>query len=164
MLNYKQDEAIDIHSLDMEWLRQADTFAKYAEQLAEAEAVIKRKNEKLKLLAAELTEQINKSVEAYLGEGVKATVANVEAYILRYPEYKLLKEELIDLEFEKDILLVAVQAMRMKCTALENLVRLHGQSYFGSPKEPKESAGFQDKAISKAADHKVKTAISRRNK
>ena len=159
----KPDEelGIDPERLDVEWIKHPDTFHKYAHAAADAERTAKEAAENVKVIRSELIRKANKNPERYLGKGNKATGTNVEAYYRKHPDHIEAKEELIEAEYERDIIQAAKSAMFMKKVALESLVKLAMQGWFASPVAPKTMTELKeqiDEADARTTSSMVKKA------
>jgi hypothetical protein len=136
--DYEADLEIDRNALDLEWIEQPRLFMKYAEESAKADNRVMEFAERLKVLRSELILEANEQGEDVLGEGVKATAVNCEAYYRNHKKYRQAKQEWIEASGEAGLLKAAVFAMGQRKTALENLARLHGQEYFAGPRTPRD--------------------------
>ncbi len=160
-MDYEADLQIDPDQLDVEWLEQANRFMKYAEASADADAEVKRINEKIKNLQSELTLDAHQD-PTIMGKDIKPTVANVEAYYREHDNYKKLKDQVIDAEHDADVLRNAVFAFHQRKAALEQLVTLHGQQYFAGPTEPRNlGLEFEKRSRHGIASKKVKAGTKR---
>lgn len=156
-MNYEEDLKIDPDQLDVECLNQAEKFFKYSEQLAYADKAAKKAHEKVKVIRSELVKEARE-------EGAK-NANQEEAYYRTNRKHKEAKDELIEAEFEKDLLQASVFAFSHRKTMLENLIRLHGQNYFAGPEIPrdlKEFAENYDKMKGERAKERVKKSIKKR--
>jgi hypothetical protein len=133
-LNYEADIRIDEDMLDAEWLEQAALFMKYANNYADAQRDFDDVKQKLDILKAELDIEIRKNPKDYDIE--KVTEGSIQSAILITPSYQAMYDALLEAKYENDMAKNAVQAFNMRKDALENLVKLHGQSYFAGPKVP----------------------------
>ena len=133
--NFNEELAINPDALDVEWLMQPQLFMKYAEALADAEVAVDRAKEKLELARAETDSDVRGNIEAYTGSTKKPTEAVISALITQHPDYKDALSKFNEAKSTAKIMVMAVRAFDQRKTALENLVRLHGQSYFSSPSE-----------------------------
>lgn len=137
-MNYEFDMQIDATALDVEWLEQAPLAMRYGRIWADKKEDLQRANENVKLVKAELTVKINDDPEKYLGAGIKSTVANVEACILKHQDYQVARDEALDAEKQFNLIDIAKNEICFtRKSALENLVTLHGQQYFAGPKIPR---------------------------
>jgi hypothetical protein len=163
--SYERDMSIDVQALDVEWTEQAELAMKYGRMWAEAQDTLERANENVKLIKAELNVRINENPEKLLGEGVKATVANVEACILQHVDYQQAREAWLDALKQSNLLSVAKNEISFtRKSALENLVILHGQSYFAGPNVPRNlKVEVDKKRENQKANAEMKKIERRRN-
>jgi len=136
--NYEADLRIDPDFLDAEFLNHPALFMKYAEQSAKANKLAKEAEERVKTLRSELVKNANEDPDTYLGKGVKPTAPVVEAFYRTDEDYQEAKQEMIDAQYDADMLTNIVFAFQARKLTLENLVRLQGQNYFSSPQEPRD--------------------------
>ena len=132
------DLAIDPDFLDAEFLNHPAVFMRYARESAKANKAAKQAEETVKLVRSELTNMANIDPDACLGKGVKPTVTAVEAFYRQHEDHKKAKEVWVEACYMADLLSNAVFAFQARKSALENLVRLHGQNYFSTPQEPRD--------------------------
>ena len=139
MDNYKNDMAIDDTALDIEWLEQAELATKWGIKCIDAKDELARAEENVKITRAELVQKANADPDKYLGDYVKPTVANVEAYYRTHKDHKDAKERWLTALKEVGVLEVVKNEISFtRKAALENMVQLHGQSYFAGPKMPRD--------------------------
>ncbi len=134
--NYAEDLAIDLHKLEEEWQKQPQLCVKYSNTLADA---IKAKDkiwERLKVRRSELI----KWASANPGEleGGKATGPVVEAYYRTHQDHRDLKDDLVEAEYQVNILQgIANSFDYQRKAAIEGEVALWIGQYFIGPKEPR---------------------------
>jgi len=133
-MNYERDILIDETSLDIEWLEQSALFMKYAKHSAEALRDFDDVKQNLDVLKGELDKSIRENPSNFGIE--KVTEGAIQSAILTDKGYQAMYEELLNAKYENDMARNAVVAFNMRKDALENLVKLHGQSYFSGPKVP----------------------------
>jgi hypothetical protein len=134
-MNYEKDVRIDETALDIEWLEQPTLMRKYTKHLAEMQKVEDTTKIEMELIWAELDIKIRKNPEEF---GLtKITETAIKNNILILDEYKEVNEAYIDAIFNKNIAKGVVNSIQQKKDALENLVKLHGQSYFAGPSIPR---------------------------
>jgi len=134
MNNYEEDMRIDDQMLDVEWLEQPEKMFKYCKLAAEARRDLDAAKEKVDIVKADLDKQI-RSTPAVFGIE-KITETAIQNVILTRTEYIKANNSFMQLKYEVDMASSAVRAMEQRKEALENLVRLHGQSYFAGPRVP----------------------------
>jgi len=160
-LNYEGDIQIDPDHLDVEWIEQPQVFMKYAEECAHADKTAKRADEKLKTIRSEIILQANECPDI-MGDGVKPTGQNIEAFYRTRKEYKEAKKEMVLAQHDADIMKNAVSAFHQRRVALENLVRLQAQGYFAGPTEPRDlGVEYTKNAKHKKAADRVKKKSTR---
>lgn len=138
-MDYINDCRIDETAIDLEWLNQPSLAMKYGFHWAGLQKEFEAAEEKMKIKFAELTDLVNSDPVAYLGEGVKVTLGNVDSYISRHPTYQKLKNQVVELRHETNMAKIAYQEIsNSRKSALENLVKLLGQNYFAAPNVPKD--------------------------
>jgi hypothetical protein len=137
-MNYEQDMKISPSDLDTEWLAQPSLMFKYANICATAEKKKDEAKEQLDFVKAEIDQEIRLDPGKF---GLEKIVEKaVENTILSQGRYKTASEEFIQAKYEWNVAKGAVDAVEQRKTALENLVRLHGQNYFAGPKIPRDLA------------------------
>ncbi|MCK9520636.1 MAG: hypothetical protein M0R74_16675 [Dehalococcoidia bacterium] len=135
-LNYETDTFIDMTALDIEWLRQPDLMLRYARYMAEAKKGLDEAKERLDVGKARIEMNIRTYPESF--NLSKLTEGAIQSTLLLQEEYQKLSKEYIDARYEYDVAAAAVRAIDQKKTALENLVRLLGASYFAGPQVPRD--------------------------
>jgi len=158
-LDYKKDVTIDEGALDYELLIQADLRRKYGENLSEMESRRDRMQDKLDVCRAEIDRDIRTSPEDY-EITVKLTETVIANTILLQNEYRETLELLRELEYEVKYTKHAVQSIEHKKSALEELVKLHGQSYFAGPRIPRDLSKERERK-NEAAAQVSKKAMTR---
>lgn len=162
-MNYQKDIVIDQDALDVEWLNQPALALRYGKHWACCVEDLARAEEHLKIVQADLVDMVNQDPAAYLGEGIKPTIGNIDAYVIRHEDYKVAKDEVIKRQYEVNVANIAkMEIGNSRKSALENLVRLHGQNYFAGPSVPRDLSKEALKvAQSKRADNAVSTVMKR---
>ncbi len=127
---------IDHSALDVEWLDQPNLMIRYIRHQANCALTLDKAKERLDVLRAELDKKIRAHPEKF--DVSKLTETVVTNTIIIQPEYKDLQEEVLEAKYEFDIARAAVSAINARKEALENLVKLHGMSYFAGPKMPRD--------------------------
>lgn len=158
-LNYEQDVKIDEQALDIEWLEQAALFLKYARHAANMRKELDAAKENLDVIKAEADNYIRKNPAEFKIE--KVTEAVVTSLILQDETVQKANKRFNDAKYELDMAQAAVSAMNQRKDALENLVKLHGQSYFAGPKVPRDLK-WEREEKEKRTNAGVASKISRR--
>ena len=160
-MNYEKDIRIDDSSLDVEWLEQPALFMRYAKHSAEARRLLDEAKQKLDVTKAEVDKAVRENPEAC--GIVKVTEGAVQSAILTNADYTEAYQEYLNAKYEADMASYAVQAFNQRKEALENLVRLHGQSYFAGPKIPRDLT-WEREEKQKRSDAGVASHLSRKNR
>lgn len=135
-LNYEQDLFIDENALDLEWLSQPMLMLNYTEAAASARREIDRMKETLSVKKAELDKAIRKNPDKYDIEKITESVVN--STIIMQKSYQDIQSDVIDAQYEHQMLQGAVQAVEHRKQALENMSKLLGLQYFAGPKTPRD--------------------------
>jgi len=160
-MNYEHDMTIDVDALDVEWAGQARLMMQYAKHAAKTRLEVERKKEELDIVRAGLDMKIRVDPEKY--GIVKLTESVVSSTIITQKEYMVANEEYQLLQYESNMAQGAVRALEGKKTALENLVKLHGQQYFAGPSVPRDlSKEWEQHERQKNVDAGVGSKIRRR--
>ena len=160
-MNYEQDMTIDPDSLDVEWIEQPRLMLQYSRHAAKTRLEVERKKEELDIVRAGLDMKIRVDPEKY--DIVKLTESVVSSTIITQKEYMVANEEFLLLQYESNMVQGAVRALEGKKTALENLVKLHGQQYFAGPSVPRDlSKEWAQHERQKSVDAGVGNKMKRR--
>jgi hypothetical protein len=149
---------VDRRALDEQWESQPALFLEYAEKLAEVNAEVDRLKDGVEVVRAQLDSRVRKELAASVA---KVTEAMVTAAIAS--DKDMIETLKILREAQKDaaILKAEVQALDQRRSALENLVRLHGQEYYAVPTTTPEDRAQYNK---NRANSKVREAMTRKRK
>lgn len=128
------DFQIDVLQLDQEWLKQAGLHHEYATRLADAKLELERLKATAAVNAAELELAMRADPDGY--ELPKVTDSVITAALAAEPDVQKYQQLIREAKHEVDILSGACGALYDKRKALENLVQLHGQDYFSTPRVP----------------------------
>ena len=159
-LNYEKDIFIDENQLDIEWLEQSSLMLKYCNHESQMEQNLDIEKTKLDLLKSELDSQIRKNPSDFGVEKITETV--VLNAVIATEEYQEAYLTYLDVKFERDVAKNAVKAFSQRKDALENLVKLHGQSYFAGPRIPR-NISEERQMKQKSSDEKVANRLKRNN-
>ena len=144
----QSDFTPDKDALDDEWIRQPELYHKYATELADARLDFEEKKNKLEVVRAELDKEIRTDPEQF--DLLKVTESGISAVIVVQPEYTKALKRINTARHRIDILQAATTALDHKKKALENLVYLHGQNYFSSPRARGEESKAMDEVVRKS--------------
>jgi hypothetical protein len=136
-LDYERDLFIDESALDVEWLNQPLLMMRYSKQLAKAEKEVSRLKEKQRVVFATTDKDVRTNPGDYK-ISVKLTEEVVKNAVLSSDEYQDISAELIEAQYEYNMLKAAVESIKQRKDALQDLVRLHGQQYFAGPSIPRD--------------------------
>lgn len=134
--SFEKDMEIDVLALDLEWINQPKKFMKYAEHQSQARKELDELRQAQKVKRSELLLEAAEGGENLIGG--KPTVSAIDAWVESQKEYKEFIQEIINKEYEYNILSSAVKALDQRKSALENLVKLWQGSYFSGPREPRD--------------------------
>lgn len=136
-INIDRDLRIDETGLDVEWLNQPSLMFKYSREFARAEREVSRLKEKIKVERAKLSKEVRLNPERYIKGDIKVTEAVYHGIIDTHQTIRDLEAELIEAEYEVTMVKGAVESVKQRKDALQDLVKLHGQNYFAGPKMPR---------------------------
>jgi hypothetical protein len=137
-LEYERDLCIDESALDVEWINQPTLMFKYSRELAKAEKEVSRLKEKISVERARLDKDIRSNPVKYKVGDIKITEAVVSNAIVTNKDFQELTKDLIEAQYEVNMVKGAVDAVKQRKDALQDLVRLHGQQYFAGPTVPRD--------------------------
>jgi hypothetical protein len=149
-MTYAQDIKIDDQLLDVEWCEQPEKMVKYCSIMAEAEKTMDLAKEKLEAVKAEIDKDVRSNPAKYGLDKITDKVA--ENTVVLQDQYKEASTAYINAKYEFKMAQGAVKAFEQRKDALENLVKLHGQSYFAGPRVPHDLAQLRGK---KSAEFKI---------
>lgn len=136
-LDFEFDVMPNHLALDVDWVEQAGLLAKYSKLQAQADKQVAELEQALKVKRSELILACHNDL-SLLGDQVKTTDKNIEAYYRTDRSHKQLKQEHIDAKYRADMLRNAVFAVQTKKIALQELDRLLLAEYFASPTGPRD--------------------------
>lgn len=103
----------------------------WGQELARIRKETKLAKHNLKLMSAQLNRDIRQNPIHFGLE--KTTEAAIEATIIGEATYQAAQTDLIDAEYEEEVLEAFVEALRDYKDELRNMVLLHGQQYWSKP-------------------------------
>lgn len=160
-MNYEKDLEIDPESLDTEWLDQPRLMLRYAKHASKMKMEVERAKERLDIIKADLDKKI-RVVPQEFGI-VKLTESVITSTIITQEKFKEGNEEFLEAAYEANMAQGALRALEGKKTALENLVKLHGQQYFAGPSVPRDlSKEWEQKEKQRKSDEGVGRKLRRR--
>ena len=160
-MNYEKDLTIDPDSLDTEWLDQPRLMLRYASHASKLKMEVERAKEKLDIIRADLDKKIRVAPEEF--GIVKLTESVITSTIITQVKFKAGNEAFLEVAYEANMAQGALRALEGKKTALENLVKLHGQQYFAGPSVPRDlSKEWEIKEKQRESDAGVASKLKRR--
>lgn len=157
-MDYEKDIAIDETALDLDWLDQPALMMKYARHSAQMRKNLEEAKQNLDIAKAEVDREIRENPAKFKIE--KVTEGSVASAILTAQKYQDAHKAYLDSKFEADMSQGAVNAFDQRKSALENLVKLHGQQYFAGPRIPHDLT-WEREQRQKKSDNKVATRMRR---
>jgi len=134
-MNYEGDIEIDEQALDGEWLDHPRRVVVYCIHAAEMHRNMDLAKERVDVCRAQLDQRIRANPDEF-GLGTRITEGSIQSAILVDDEYQETTRAYFQAKYEYDVAQGVVRAFDHRKSALENLVRLHGQSYFAGPTIP----------------------------
>jgi hypothetical protein len=132
---YETDIEIDESALDVEWVGHASLMLRYTRTAAESHKEMNLAKARLDYVKARLDKEIRENPDAY-GLGTRITEGSISSAIRLSEDFEEANHGLIEKEFEYEVAAGVVRSFDHRKSALENLVRLHAQSYFAGPSVP----------------------------
>lgn len=163
-MDYEQDIEIDEAMLDVMWLDQPRLMARYCRLAAHAHQVLGLAEERLNYVKSTLARDIRADPAAFdVVPGSRGiTEDQIKAATRVQETYRAASRAHITAQYENDVAVGAVRAFDQRKSALENLVRLHGQQYFAGPAVPHDlSAERQRRDQDKRAQRSVRLPSGR---
>lgn len=159
-LDYYADLEFNPENLGEEWQKQPILYSRYADLAAEAELAYNKAVEYKKTVRSQIWLDVAKAGEGLLGDGVKPTEKNVEAYMRHAPKYIKAKEAELEAKRVMDVLKNAVFAFHQRKVALESTVQLVVSKIYASPSEPKELRQLAESILQASSVNKIRKAMS----
>lgn len=150
--NFEKDLSIDKFKLDEECLSHSTLYFRYAEASIVAKSEVSKADDNLKLITAEQNIAIRK---AYNDNGVKFTESVIASELEKDKKVLNAKEQLRTAQEIYAKLQVAVSAMDMRKSELDNLVRLYCSGYFSVPTVTNEVKKTVNEQTSKSLRKKL---------
>ena len=138
-MTFKDLVPIDIARLDEEWLLHPILYHELSENTEAAEFAVEQAEAAFDAVCSELDIEIRddpKSFGAPVNNQGKPSEGTVAAVMKLQDSYLKAKERLGEAKRFLTSLRNDLHTMDIRKSALENLVRLHGQNYFASPSAP----------------------------
>jgi len=124
---------VDKDDLDRECCIQPRIYMTYASELAEARLREAEAESTFKAIKATLDGLIRSNPSAYnLPDKVTETV--IAHTIVLQDEYMKAQKKVNDAQYKVSLLFAMIGSLDIKRSSIENLVKLHGQNYFSTPR------------------------------
>jgi hypothetical protein len=135
---------VDENQLDREWINQPKLFMKFALMLAKAKRSHAEAKANVDTVEAELNLLVRSQPVTY-GIGTKVTEAVIASVVVSQSQYKEATKRLIQAKYRMDMIQAVVDALDHRKRTLENLVVLHSQNYFSTPRAKGEREVLEEK-------------------
>lgn len=130
-MSVKDDVAVDKYALDIEWEKQPTLYQMYLDQAVELRKEVTECQKQLDLVEAKLSLDIKKNPSLYGLD--KVVESSVQAVLILHPDRQKAYDDLIQRQYEKNLIDDVVKALEHKKSALEELVRLYLSGYYSRP-------------------------------
>jgi len=152
---------IDEHNLEVEWVRQAGLYYRYAEEAAQARRQFDEAKAEQDVTKAELDQAIRSDPEEYGLERV--TEAAISAAIPQQSSYQRCVEEVNGAQHAMRIADAMCRALEHKKAALTKLVDLHLASYYAEPPKPDDPDGVMEERATKSIRTRGQRRVAKSN-
>lgn len=164
MLSAEKDDILGIrlNQLHEDAATQPRTLRQWCDKLAGAERKAKLAKRKLRVVKAELSRVVRQNPHKY--SIFKVTDTCVEDAVVCISDYKTAETELIDAEYNRDMLKNMVSSLHERGEQIGNEVKLHGQQYWARKTvEPstQDAEDFRTEAMQEIVGAITKTKRSR---
>ena len=159
MSDYERDIEIDESALDVEWLEQPQLMRRYCHLAAHAHQAMLLAEERLNFVKSTLARDIRADPAAFeVMPGSRGiTEDQIKAATRIQESYRAASRSYISAQYEYEVAQGAVRSFDQRKSALENLVRMHGQQYFAGPSVPRDlSAERQRRGADRLAQRNVR--------
>lgn len=151
---------INKYELDEEWVAQPKLYHRYAKKLADAKKTLEESKAGLELVEADIGMSARLDPATF---GIKkVTDKSVENAVILSPEYKEARIKTIQAKHAVDVLDAAVRTLDHRKRALEDLVDLHLNDYFSTPKAKGATREAMDEQTKKSARTKANRVLNKR--
>ena len=125
---------IDLTELDLEWMEQPKRMAQACQKLADLEREEKAAEGLLELRMAKLQQEVRSNPTRHGLDSKGLTETAIKSIVLAHADYRRTWQKHMDAVYAVSVQKGVVKSLEQRKTALECLVRLHGQSYFAVPR------------------------------
>jgi len=145
-VDFEKDIRVDIHHLELEWVRQPQLVWKYGKLAADAKDEVSRIENQISMHESDVAADVRKKPELFGLPSDKVTDKNIRYAIESDPTFQQLNTKLRKAKKNYDIIERAVTSIDHKKRSLEHLVKLLAMEYFSGPSVPhKIGAEVQDR-------------------
>ncbi len=162
-LNYELDVSIDESALDLELLHLSSLTLKYNIHLANCRLAMDKAKDRMEFVRAEIMSKMRKNPDDFkIG---KVTEGALSEALLQQKEYKAEQQAFNSARYDYEVAQAASRSMQDKKTALETLVKLHGQNYFSAPNLPHNlDREWEKKTKDKNVQNKIAAGTKKRRR
>lgn len=125
---------INILELDLEWLDQSSIMGQACAKLSELEADEREAEGLLELRFAKLQQAVRSNPTKHGLDPKNLTETGIKSVVYALPEYRQTWQRHHNAQYATSLQKGVVKTLEQRKTALENLVKLHGQGYFALPR------------------------------
>jgi hypothetical protein len=145
-MEFKDQVKLDKNCLDDNAIEQPTLYAEWSEKWAKAVLIRDKAKERVSTIIAEASTDIRNHPEQYSWENDKApTESFINSQIPIHPEVKKSQEELIEAQYQVNLLSSAKETLGQRNDALAALTRLYTGGYFSAKSNPELKAQAQEK-------------------
>ncbi len=131
---------IDTNDLVNEWITQPKLFFKWAEKLAKARRILDAASGALKVIKAEVDLAVRTHPQKYkIPKGTTLTEPRIANALIQTTKVKEASKIVRIKQYRVHQLEAIVKSLDQRKNALANIVSLHGQNYFATPRPTKET-------------------------
>jgi hypothetical protein len=130
--NIKEDLKINRFKLEIECEQQPDLYHYHAEKLAMAKKIKDEAKDNLKRVEAKIQLKVR---SGEIEPDVKKTENSIAAIVVDNAEVEKARKELIEAEYEMNLLAANEESMRQRKSMLDHLIQLYIKEYYSAPKE-----------------------------
>jgi hypothetical protein len=155
--NYKREVQIDLGSLEIDNKDQSELIMKYGEERTRIGKIIKLQKEKISISRAKITKQMTSDL------GKKPTVAEVDTECALDTGHAKLISDLIDLEYDYDLLGTAIKSFESRGYSLQEERSLLAMGYWsGMSKTNGVRKAMEEKRSE--VDEKARETVNRKRR
>ena len=157
-LDFDKDINIDDRNLFSECQRQPKIFKYWADVYSKSKRRLKLKKHNLEILKAEITDAMRKSPKRYGLSEHRVTEKAIEQKLLLNEEIQEKLRELIDAEYDQDILSYAVKSFEQRKDSLTLMVKLALSEWYSTP-NLKTASNEEREKLHRVANRVIKVRV-----